>query len=75
MCLEHGGSNALLFLLCNAEAAKLLLIHGRNELEEKRIPSWLVFLKMVRLQSSRRTTLNCCLLSLDLGLSSPSLAP
>jgi hypothetical protein len=31
-----------------AEAAALLAEWGRNELEEKKVPKWLIFLKMVR---------------------------
>ena len=36
--------------MCGAEAEALLRVHGRNELEEKTTPKWLIFLKLVRLQ-------------------------
>jgi hypothetical protein len=34
--------------LALAEAEGLLAIHGRNELEEKSTPKWLVFVRLVR---------------------------
>jgi hypothetical protein len=40
----HGKRNSPLLL----DAEALLLVHGRNELEEKSVPKWLIFLKMVR---------------------------
>jgi hypothetical protein len=36
------------------EAEALLAQHGRNELEEKTVPKWLIFLKMVRVHCYRR---------------------
>jgi hypothetical protein len=47
----HGNRNSACVLTrrrASAEAEALLLVHGRNELEEKTVPKWLIFLKMVR---------------------------
>jgi hypothetical protein len=44
---EHQPRDATEPLLPFAEAEQVLHVHGRNELEEKVIPKWLIYLKMV----------------------------
>ncbi|GLC35934.1 hypothetical protein PLESTB_000520900 [Pleodorina starrii] len=51
VCLDHAGEARTDFTpsegLTSAEADELLKVHGRNELEEKVTPSWLIFLRQL----------------------------